>query len=225
MRKGERRKQELVDTAAELFIRHGYENTSLQDILDRVGCSKGSFYHHFEAKMDLLAEIARQHAANGFKAFQVESGEDPLLSLNRLLYQACPFRAGEEGFLSNLIQLMRARDSAILEQVLREATHDHFYAAFLDGLRLADTEDEGPVADEAACFLVWQGFLDGCLLILREAALVPLAGPGRGVQLLRALRRQMEALLCLPYGSLLVIDAEEMARVLEGALSAPAALA
>lgn len=224
MRKGERRKQELVDTAAELFIQHGYENTSLQDILDKVGCSKGSFYHHFEAKMDLLAEIARQHAASGYEAFLADAGDAPLDSLNRLLYQACPFRQGEEGFLSNLIQLIRARDSAALELVLREATHDRFYAAFLHGVNLLE-EEEGPVTDETVRFLVWQGFLDGCLLILREAALVPLAGAVRSVQLLRALRRQMETLLCLPYGSLVIIEAEEMARVLEDALSAHAALA
>ena len=223
MQKGERRRQELVDAAAELFFRHGYENTSLQDILDRVGCSKGSFYHHFEAKMDLLSEIARQHAAAGYEAFLQEAASSPAERLNQLLYRACPFRRGEEGFVSNLIQLMKSRGSAAIEGILKEATDQRFYQAFLRAVSL--TEDEGPATDEAARFLVWQGFLDGCLLILRQAALAPVAGAGRAVQLLRALRRQMETALSLPYGALVFIEAEEMAGVLSQALRDPAALA
>ncbi|HEX6443477.1 MAG TPA: TetR/AcrR family transcriptional regulator [Streptosporangiales bacterium] len=49
--------QRLVSAAAELFAERGYENTSVQQIVQRAGVTKGAMYHHFSAKDDLLFEI------------------------------------------------------------------------------------------------------------------------------------------------------------------------
>ncbi len=52
-----------------------------------MGCSKGGFYHHFETKMDLLMEIARQHVRQGMRLFLAETLRNPLDALDRLLYR------------------------------------------------------------------------------------------------------------------------------------------
>lgn len=49
--------QRLVSAAAELFAERGYENTSVQQVVERAGVTKGAMYHHFSAKDDLLFEI------------------------------------------------------------------------------------------------------------------------------------------------------------------------
>lgn len=224
MRKGERRKQELVDRASDLFFQHGYENTSLQDILDAVGCSKGSFYHHFETKMDLLMEIARQHVQAGHEAFLAETLRNPLDALDRLLYHACPFRKGEEGFVRSLVQLMRSRESAALEQAIWQATDALYYHDFLKCVTLA--EEEGLGTGEAERCLVWHGYLTATLLIIRQADhFPPETATARVVALMRALRRQMESSLCLSYGALVIMEPEEMVLVLETALASPGSLA
>ena len=41
MKKGDLRKQEILQTAEKLFCRKGYEQTSVQDILDQLKTSKG----------------------------------------------------------------------------------------------------------------------------------------------------------------------------------------
>ena len=51
MKKGERRKEEILQTAADLFAQKGYLRTTLNDIISQIGCSKGSFYHHFESTL------------------------------------------------------------------------------------------------------------------------------------------------------------------------------
>ncbi len=225
MRKGEKRRRELVEAAAALFFERGYEETSVSDILDAVGCSKGSFYHHFDSKAELLMAIARQRAAAGFEAFEAGEGQErPAERLNRLLHQACPFREGEERFLNSLVQLMRARESAALEQALLEAADELYYSSFLKAVAALD-EEGGTAPDEAASFLLWQGFLNGCLIIIRQAVSLPLAGRARSVQLLRALRAGMEDALYLPRGSLVITEAEEMAGALESALGQPRPLA
>ena len=53
----EERRVELLDAAQELFYRYGYENTSVANIIGAVGIAKGTFYHYFESKADLLDQI------------------------------------------------------------------------------------------------------------------------------------------------------------------------
>lgn len=55
--KGSARWREIVDTAADLFSRQGYDATSMQEIADAVGMLKGSVYHYIRTKEDLLFQV------------------------------------------------------------------------------------------------------------------------------------------------------------------------
>jgi len=56
-----RRRDEILDTAAQLFASQGLR-TSLQEIADACGIQPGSLYHHFESKEAIVVElIARYH--------------------------------------------------------------------------------------------------------------------------------------------------------------------
>lgn len=48
----------ILDVAFRLFMKKGYEHTSIQDIIDRLGgLSKGAIYHHFKSKEDILVAV------------------------------------------------------------------------------------------------------------------------------------------------------------------------
>ena len=68
MRKGEESKKKIIDAAEKLFARKGYANTSVQDVLDELKISKGGFYHYFDTKMELLAEVCRRRAEEWYAA-------------------------------------------------------------------------------------------------------------------------------------------------------------
>ncbi len=57
MKKGERRKRELLQIAYNLFISRGYENTSVDDIIAAAGIAKGTYYYHFESKEQTLEAV------------------------------------------------------------------------------------------------------------------------------------------------------------------------
>lgn len=48
------RRNEILDAAEELFVTKGYDKTSTNDILDRVGIARGTLYYHFKSKEEIL---------------------------------------------------------------------------------------------------------------------------------------------------------------------------
>jgi len=51
------RKQHVLNMAHQLFIEKGFQNTSIQDILEYSGISKGTFYNYFSSKSELLIAL------------------------------------------------------------------------------------------------------------------------------------------------------------------------
>lgn len=52
--------ENIVSTAAKLFVEKGYEQTSIQDILNVLQLSKGGLYHHFRSKEDILEAVMQK---------------------------------------------------------------------------------------------------------------------------------------------------------------------
>jgi AcrR family transcriptional regulator len=56
----EERKNELLDTAQQLFFIKGYNQTSVEAIINQAGVSKGTFYYYFKSKEDLLDKLVER---------------------------------------------------------------------------------------------------------------------------------------------------------------------
>jgi AcrR family transcriptional regulator len=61
-------RERVLDAAVELFATQGYSATTVSQVIERAGLTKGGFYHHFASKDELLYEvygdlISRQAAA------------------------------------------------------------------------------------------------------------------------------------------------------------------
>ena len=51
-------RSKIVSAAWELFYENGYDDTTVDDIVERSGTSKGSFYHYFAGKDALLSSLS-----------------------------------------------------------------------------------------------------------------------------------------------------------------------
>lgn len=51
-------KSKIVSAAWRLFYLHGYDDTTIEEIIEESGTSRGSFYHYFEGKDGLLGSLA-----------------------------------------------------------------------------------------------------------------------------------------------------------------------
>jgi TetR/AcrR family transcriptional regulator, transcriptional repressor for nem operon len=56
MTKGDQTRRKIVEAAAPIFNRRGYEGTSLSDLMEATGLQKGGIYRHFSSKEELAAE-------------------------------------------------------------------------------------------------------------------------------------------------------------------------
>jgi len=56
MTKGEQTRRRIVEAAAPIFNRRGYEGSSLNELMEATGLKKGGIYRHFSSKEELAAE-------------------------------------------------------------------------------------------------------------------------------------------------------------------------
>lgn len=59
--RSERTRQAIIDAGVALFHDRGYHATSVRDLVERAGITKGAFYHHFDSKETLLRIIYQEY--------------------------------------------------------------------------------------------------------------------------------------------------------------------
>ena len=57
--KSQAMREKILNTATQLFIQKGSEKTSMQDIAQTAGISKGAIYHHFKSKDEIVLAVIR----------------------------------------------------------------------------------------------------------------------------------------------------------------------
>jgi len=55
--KGERRKQQIVDTAKEMFIENGFQSTHIGQVCEKLDIARGTVYQYFRNKKEILYAI------------------------------------------------------------------------------------------------------------------------------------------------------------------------
>jgi TetR/AcrR family transcriptional repressor of nem operon len=84
MSKAEKTKQHIIEKTATLFNTKGYISTSLSDITQATGLTKGSIYGNFENKDEVAIEVYKYNAGLLGKTLNRSFGEEFLTSLDKL---------------------------------------------------------------------------------------------------------------------------------------------
>jgi len=102
------RRRELLEKAGELFMAVGYEKMSVNMLCEAVGVAKGTFYHYFKTKEDLLSQWVIYRTEQALPAYETIAQDpdlDAVTKFNRI------FQMGRDWKMQNIemmIALMNA---------------------------------------------------------------------------------------------------------------------
>ncbi|WP_284638108.1 TetR/AcrR family transcriptional regulator [Paenibacillus silviterrae] len=80
----EERRREIMNTSRELFISQGYEKTSINDIIHKMGVAKGTFYHYFKSKEEIADAVIRDALEKVIEAFHLIRLASDLNAIDKL---------------------------------------------------------------------------------------------------------------------------------------------
>lgn len=107
----EDRKKEIVDVAEELFTTKGYSQTTINDILRKIGIAKGTFYYYFKSKEDVMDAIVERFIEIGVNAAE-KIAADPTLKAPEKILQIImaqnPDESGKDRMIEELHQVNNA---------------------------------------------------------------------------------------------------------------------
>lgn len=223
MKKGDARRVELLAAAERLFYTRGYEQTSVQDILDEVHFSKGGFYHHFESKLSVLEAICEMRAQESCeRAKTIISGEATAVEkLNALFHSTALWQSDNSGFVTLLIQVAYRQDGALMRERMKDCQLKCLQETMENVIEEGKRSGEffvGDVPVTASLLLrLYMQFTDEVAFLLAqrdhtEQILEEI------VRRLAVYRQAIERLLSAPFGSIVLFEAKEMGILVNGVL-------
>ncbi|MET0674455.1 MAG: TetR/AcrR family transcriptional regulator [Bradyrhizobium sp.] len=78
-------RDEALDTALELFWRHGYEGVGIADLTAAIGIAPASLYHAFGSKADLYREVLRRYGAGGITPQEINNAPSGREAVRQML--------------------------------------------------------------------------------------------------------------------------------------------
>lgn len=100
VKEGEVRRREILVAARELFVKKGYEQTSVNDILMIVDIAKGTFYYYFASKEEVLEAIILDIVEEGARRAEMILKDKSIPLVNRIMMaimaQAPEFEGSDE---------------------------------------------------------------------------------------------------------------------------------
>ncbi|HEY8465055.1 MAG TPA: TetR/AcrR family transcriptional regulator [Bacillota bacterium] len=72
------RRNEIIETAEELFLAKGFEETTVSDIVRQIGVAQGLFYYYFKSKDEVLDVIIGRYAEEMLKIIQALATDSSL---------------------------------------------------------------------------------------------------------------------------------------------------
>lgn len=115
----------ILAAAQDLVYSKGYEKMTIQDILNALGISKGTFFHYFSSKQVLLEALVEQFMDEGEKQIIPIIHNETLTALqklNRYFEVASQWKTGRKAYLLRLMRVWYSDHNAIVRQKMLTAS-------------------------------------------------------------------------------------------------------
>lgn len=121
MKKGEKRKVELLKIAYSLFVSRGYEKTSVDEIIEEAGIAKGTFYYYFTSKEQMLEEVIEMMLNAEFEKAN-EALESDLPTAQKIVAVISSIRPAREE--QPIEEALHAPENVLMHDKIRKKVYD-----------------------------------------------------------------------------------------------------
>jgi TetR/AcrR family transcriptional repressor of nem operon len=214
------RRNEILDSARRLVYSKGYEQMTIQDILDDLQISKGAFYHYFGSKGAVLNALVERMVTDEVLPLVLPIVHAPDLSaiekLERYFDTSFRWKTAQKTFMLRLLRVWLADENAIVRQKMFSTSVKHVTPALAEIIRQGVEEGvfttEHPEQVSHAIIYIIQGLGDTIIDLFISEEIHP--DPGNiektVMQYTQALSDAIERVLGAPSGSLKLIDTEAL---------------
>lgn len=169
----EEKKQRLIESSIELFAEKGYHRTSIQEIVEKSGVSKGAFYLYFSSKKALTTEIV-DYFINKMVRDVKEINEKQIGPKEKLIEQTALYLDVVNHHRSHV--LMSLKDQTLEGQDFEgmiKRLHKESYRLMQN--RMQEYYGEAVVAYVPDIFIIYDGIMQGYLkaIIIYQVACDP----------------------------------------------------
>ena len=202
------RREAFVDAAQRLIATKGYEQMSIQDLLDDLNASRGAFYHYFDSKVALLEAVVERMVEVATSSVEPTLADERLSAVDKLAFLfagIAQWKAERNDLIVEVMRVWSSDENAIVREKLRHATVARLTPVLTNIVRQGREEGSFTAhpADSAARVLVslWLGANEAAsqLFVARQANTVTFDEVERT---LTAYADAFERILGIPAGSL-----------------------
>jgi AcrR family transcriptional regulator len=132
------RRNEILDVTRKLVYTKGYEQMSIQDILDEMKISKGAFYHYFDSKpalMEALIDRMGDEAEATIFPLLDDSHLPALDKLRRYFSSAVQWKSAQKDYMLALLRVWYSDDNSIIRQKVFAKMRNRVAPAFTRVIR------------------------------------------------------------------------------------------
>jgi AcrR family transcriptional regulator len=210
------KREAFVDAGLRLMQARGYEQMSIQDVLDALQASRGAFYHYFDSKQALL-EAMVDRIADGALAAIAPIVDDPKLpaieKLERFFGGIAQFKTERKALMLEFIKVWISDDNAIVREKVRRTLVDRVAVVLARIVEQGIAEEvfatESPGETALILMMVMTGFQDTAtdLFLARQANTISYED---AVRTMSTFVRVFERILGAGKGSISMVDQQTL---------------
>ncbi len=117
------KQNDILDCAQQMVYSSGYEKMSIQDIINKLGISKGAFFHYFPSKSALLEALLARTSEQGMKVISPIADDmslPPIKKLERIIQAGMQWKSTQKPFMMAILKAWYSDENALVRQKMLE---------------------------------------------------------------------------------------------------------
>lgn len=115
------RKNEILDAAEALFGQKGFDGTSTNDILSKVGIARGTLYYHFKSKEDIMDALIERYNVRMLEAAKEVAADRSIPVIERVIRTVMALNASSGGSSEEIMEHIHKPQNALMHQKIQRS--------------------------------------------------------------------------------------------------------